>query len=202
MPLNPRLQPRIPARPWQPLTDAEWDAIRPYLPDPRLGGATATRRKTLDAIFWVAASRGPWRELPTHLGKPDSVSRTLRRWARARVIERLLMAVSDHPLAGGSQTLRRLAWFICRAFRRMARILPEDSVILARTLRMTPALPACFVYIPDPRLSEMVRSVMIQQVAALRTASRAATAEILDALKAGHRVLATCFGNRRKWRLR
>ena len=51
-------------RPWQPLTDAEWEAVRPYLPDPRRGGATATRRKTLDAIFWIAASKEPWRSLP------------------------------------------------------------------------------------------------------------------------------------------
>ncbi|HYF06385.1 MAG TPA: transposase [Acetobacteraceae bacterium] len=200
--LNPRLLPRIPARRWQPLTDAEWAALRPWLPPEGGPGRPSDKRKVVNAIFWIAASKEPWKNLPSHLGNGESAARTLRRWARAGLLDRLLIAVSDHPLGGGCATLRRLAWFICRAFRRMARILPEDSVILAQRLRMTPALPAIFIHVPDPVLSETLKTVMRQQVAELRTACRTRTLALLESLKAGHKALVTTFGNRRKWRLK
>ena len=44
----------------------------------------------------------------------------------------LLVAISDHPLAGGCDVLRRMSWLICRAFRRMARIVDAGSLKLAK----------------------------------------------------------------------
>lgn len=81
-------------RAWAPMTDAEWAALRPWLPGadpdaaPRRGARARDLRRTVDAIFWVAASSGPWRDLPAGLGRPDSAGRTLRRWARAGVLGR------------------------------------------------------------------------------------------------------------------
>jgi transposase len=74
---------------------------------PRAPGANL--RRTLDAIFWIAASKHPWRALPPELGKPDSAHRTLRRWAGRGVLDRLLMALTTHPLAGATPALRSMA---------------------------------------------------------------------------------------------
>ncbi|HYF54874.1 MAG TPA: transposase [Salinarimonas sp.] len=203
-PMNPLGLPRhtIHRRPWQPLTDAEYAALLPFLPHEGGRGRPTDRRKTLNAIFWVACSRGPWRELPSHLGKAETAARALRRWARRGFLERLLLAVSNHPLGGGTEALRGLAWYICRAFRRMSRLLGEEAVQLAARLRLVPALPALHPAIPNPILSETVQSLVDQDLARLRTAPRAEGLALIERLKLAHRVLQQCAGNRRKWRLK
>jgi len=200
---HPRLAaPLILPRRWQPLTDAEWEAIRPYLPDPARGGRPSDKRKTLNAIFWIAASTGPWKNLPSHLGKPDTASRALRRWARAGLLDRMLMAVSEHPRAGGSDTLRKLAWLICRAFRRMARVLPIASVMLARDLRMIPALPAPPHAIPNPRIFLSARALLQRLVLPHRTGGRAAFERLRPGLHAATALMGAGAGQPRLWRLR
>ena len=189
-------------RPWQPLSDAEWEAVRPYLPDPARGGATATRRKTLDAIFWIAASKEPWRSLPSHLGKPDSVAKTLRRWACAGILERLLLAVSNHPLSTDNPHLRGLAWLIARAFRRMARILPVEAVMTARDLRMIDALPAPPFAIPNVRVFEPARAVLQRLCLRLRGHGLEMFEVLLPGLKAATAILGLGAGRPRLWRLK
>ena len=97
-----------PPRPWAPLTDAEWDAIAPFLaahgcglsPAPRSGRPPADTRARLDAIFRAVTlknprgGRGAWAQLPPEHGMPDTVSRTYRRWARANLWTRLLAEVA------------------------------------------------------------------------------------------------------------
>jgi transposase len=79
-----------------PLTDAEYALLLPFL-TPSTGRPPADRRRTLDAIFHVAMSRCTWADLPTHLGKPDAAQRQLRRWMRAGVMDRLLIAAARIP---------------------------------------------------------------------------------------------------------
>ena len=141
-------------RPWQPMTDAEWEAIRRFLPPHEGRGRPSDKRRTMDAVFWIAASKEPWKALPSHMGNGESIARTLRRWARAGWLDRLLVAISDHPLGGGCETLRKMSWLICRAFRRMARIVGVDSLRLAKNLRLRDAWPAIPLRLPDPDLSE------------------------------------------------
>jgi len=186
----------------RPLSDAEWEAIRPYLPSPARGGRPTDRRRILDAVFWIAASKEPWKSLPAHLGKPDSVSRALRRWARAGVLDRLLMAVSNHPLAGGCNVLRRLAWFICRAFRRMARVLPIESVMLARDLRMIAALPGPPWTIPHVPLFTRAWSLLADLATALKGGRLREFEALQPALRAATAMAGVGAGNLRKWRLR
>ena len=119
-------------KPWRRITDAEWAELRVWLPHgdpdrPDRGPGRPPRdlRKTVDAIFWVAASSGPWKHLPADLGKPGTAHRTLTRWARAGVLEPLLVKAT-HPDAEGSPPLKALGWWLARAFRRMARI-PTSS---------------------------------------------------------------------------
>ena len=188
--------------PWQPLTDEEWHAIRPFLPPHGGRGRPSDKRKTLDAIFWIAASRQPWKALPSHLGNGESVARTLRRWARAGWVDRLLMAVSDHPLAGGCAVLRRMRWLICRTFRRMARILGEPSLHLARNLGLRDAWPAVPLRLPEWDLSE-INNRRIQRLSrALLVAPREALPPLIGTLKALHRTGEWLLGNVRQWRLR
>ena len=52
--------------PFRPLTDAEYALLSRHLPsiEGRRGRPPQDRRRTLDAIFWIACSKGPWKDLP------------------------------------------------------------------------------------------------------------------------------------------
>jgi len=143
----------------RPLTDAEYAFLSPHLSSPR-GRRPSNLRRTLDAVFWIASTRLPWRALPAHLGRPDSAHRALRRWARTGQLETALLAAhaarQDVPAAAG--LLHRL----CRAFRRMARVLPLASLLLARRLGLTAALPCAPRHLPDPHLSEIAKSAALR----------------------------------------
>ena len=191
-------------RPWQPMTDAEWEAIRRFLPPHEGRGRPSDKRKTMYAVFWIACSREPWRALPSHLGNGESVARTLRRWARAGWLDRLLVAVSDHPLGGGCDVLRTMTWLICRAFRRMARIVGENSVKLAERLGLRDAWPVRILRWPD---WDMIHTAS----AIFRGAGETAVSKPLCRKKIGYglKVYRHCIaiiryaaGNQHQWSLR
>jgi len=198
MPLHPTA-----LRPWQPISDEQWDAIRPYLPPHSGRGRPSDKRKTINAVFWIAASREPWRALPSHLGRGESVARTLRRWARAGWLDHLLIQVSNAPLTSDDPALRSLTWLICRAFRRMARILGEDSVRMAERLDMFDAWPA-------PILRWMDRETMFAASDVHRQAGRDVCQKPLDIRRIRRtivvyglclKVIRYAGGNRHEWRL-
>lgn len=190
-------------RPWQPLSDAEWEAIKPYLPPHSGRGRPSDKRKTLNAVFWIAASREPWRALPSHLGNGESVAKTLRRWARAGWLDRLLLLVSNHPFSTDDPALRNLTWLICRAFRRMAKILGDDSVRVAERLGMHHAWPAPVLRWPDPALARAASEVFQRagQGATARPLSLPRIGRALKAYGLCMRVMRWAEGNRRDWRL-
>jgi hypothetical protein len=45
------------------LTDHEWAAIKPMLPDKPRGVPRVNDRRVLNGIFWVLRSGAPWRDL-------------------------------------------------------------------------------------------------------------------------------------------
>jgi len=143
----------------RPLTDAEYAFLAPHL-SARRGRPPRDHRRTLDAILWIASTRLPWRALPKSLGRPDSAHRALRRWARSGQLDAALLAThaarQDVPAA--ATLLHRL----CRAFRRMARILPLASVLLARRLGLAAALPCAPRHLPDPDLSEIAKTAALR----------------------------------------
>ena len=165
--------------PWAPLTDAEWDALAPILAAqgcglagaPRAGRPMASPRARLDAIFRAVTlkhpqgGRAPWRLLPEAFGKPDTTSRTHRRWAAAGLWARLLVEVArpDCP-----PVLRRLTHRVCCAFRRAVRQMGLQAIVLARRLGLYSALPAPSLYLPDPDLSEIVWPLQMRLVKAMR----------------------------------
>jgi hypothetical protein len=44
------------------LTDYEWAAIKPFLPNKPRGVPRVNDRRVLNGIFWVLRSGAPWRE--------------------------------------------------------------------------------------------------------------------------------------------
>src|SRR3712207_9459108 len=86
----------IPRRPWQPLADAEWAALAPYLRDGSGPGRPlgTDPRARMDAFLQVAVADLPWRLLPEAYGKGSSVARHFRRLAHAGLWARLLEALA------------------------------------------------------------------------------------------------------------
>lgn len=216
---------RLDRRPWRPLTDSEWAALRVWLPhgDPDRphrgpGRPPQNLRRTADAIFWVAASEAPWKQLPAELGKPGTAHRTLTRWARAGVLEPLLVKVS-HPEAEGSATLRGLAYWLARCFRRMARIVSTAALALVRdVLGLVDAWPANPLKLPDRNLSKTAKASLRTVGKALKLntmlLARANGDTARDARHQCHRTIARTLragwrqlrlgiaGNRHQWRLK
>ncbi len=169
-------------RPWAPMTDREWGAVAPYLWVHGCGMAAPGKlrpgrplpdpRARLDAIFRAVTLKGaeggraPWSALPETFGRPDTISRTFRRWAAAGLWARLLAEVAC-PTAPAA--LRRLTWFLCCAFRRAIRVIgPDAAIALARRLMLHSALPAPSTCLPDPGLSEIytpVQQAVLRRIA-------------------------------------
>jgi len=89
-----------------PLTDAQWEAVRPVLPPQRRRGRPrADDRRTLDGILYVLRNGCRWQDVPRQYGDPVTCWRRFVRWESDGTWERIwraLLAVMD-PLA-------RLAW--------------------------------------------------------------------------------------------
>ena len=171
------------SRRWQPLTDAEWDALLPFvLVRDRPGRPLRDARARMDAIFWVAASGSAWRTLPPRFGKPDTARRHFRRLSDgARLWERLLRALArpDAPAA-----LLALEHWIVSACRRAARLGGLRLLVLAKRLGFLSALRAPPHLLPEPRLSELVHRWLRRGVEHAR--GRLPGAELLGYLRFCH----------------
>jgi transposase len=176
---------------WAPMTDAEWDLLRPLVTRPGPGRPPAEPRRTWDAIFWVACSAGPWKHLPEALGRPDTAHRALRRALRSGVMDALLLGISRHRV--GRQLLAPLGWRIARAWRRLCRLVPLPRILVARKLGLLDALPCDPWFLPKPHLSELLRAYFKVFLAAgpIRRV-------FLGLLKVMHGIWG---GDRRQWRL-
>ena len=65
------------------LTDFEWTAIKPFLPNKPRGVPRVNDRRVLNGIFWVLRSGGPWRDLPLSFGPRTTCYNRFIRWRRA-----------------------------------------------------------------------------------------------------------------------
>ena len=82
------------------LSDYEWAILAPFVVEtgtPR-GRPPREHRRTLDAIFWIARTGAPWRDLPAEFRNRNSVHRQFRRWTASGRWDVLLQALAD---AGG-----------------------------------------------------------------------------------------------------
>ena len=67
------------------LTDHEWTAIKPMLPNKPRGVPRVNDRRVLNGIFWVLRSGAPWRDLPDDFGPYTTCYNRFVRWRRAGV---------------------------------------------------------------------------------------------------------------------
>ena len=53
------------------LSDEEWAFFAPFVIEqgPKRGRPPADHRRVLDAVFWIARTGSPWRDLPNELGR-------------------------------------------------------------------------------------------------------------------------------------
>ena len=80
------------------LSDEQFERVAPHLPgkvgDP---GRTANNRLFLEAVFWIARTGAPWRDLGPRFGLWNSIYRRFRRWAEKGVFESLFKLLSPDP---------------------------------------------------------------------------------------------------------
>ena len=59
------------------------------------GRPASDHRRILDAVFWIARTGSPWRDLPEEFGKWSSVYRQFRRWTLAGLWDMILEALNE-----------------------------------------------------------------------------------------------------------
>ena len=79
------------------LSQEEWAFFEPFVIErgPKRGRPPADHRRVLDAIFWVARTGAPWRDLPEEAGKWSSVYRQFVRWTQSGLWDVLLEALVE-----------------------------------------------------------------------------------------------------------
>ena len=75
------------------LTDCEWAAIKPFLPNKPRGVPRVNDRRVLNGTFWVLRSGAPWRDLPERYGKFGTVNARFNRWRREGLFDKILKAL-------------------------------------------------------------------------------------------------------------
>ena len=63
------------------LSEEEWAFFAPFVIErgPKRGRPPADHRRVLDAVFWIACTGSPWRDLPSEFGRWESVYQQFRR---------------------------------------------------------------------------------------------------------------------------
>jgi len=81
------------------LTDAQWERLRPLIPEhtpTRRGGRPrADDRACLEGILWVLRSGARWRDLPERFPSPSTCWRRLVEWEDTGVLEAVWHALLD-----------------------------------------------------------------------------------------------------------
>ena len=72
------------------LTDYEWAAIKPMLPNKPRGVPRVNDRRVLNGIFWVLRSGAPWRDLPENYGPYTTCYNRFVRWRQAGIWRRIM----------------------------------------------------------------------------------------------------------------
>ena len=76
------------------LSDYEWTAVKPMLPDKPRGVRRVNDRRVLNGIFWVLRSGAPWRDLPETYGPRTTCYNRFVRWRRAGVWDQIMDALA------------------------------------------------------------------------------------------------------------
>src|SRR5277367_3591968 len=77
------------------LTDFEWTAIRPFLPNKPRGVPRVNDRRVLNGIFWILRSGAPWRDLPGSFGPYTTCYNRFVRWRMAGIWDLIMEALAE-----------------------------------------------------------------------------------------------------------
>ncbi len=77
------------------LTDFEWAAIRPFLPNKPRGVPRVNDRRVLNGIFWILRSGAPWRDLPESFGPYTTCYNRFVRWRMAGIWDLIMKALAE-----------------------------------------------------------------------------------------------------------
>ena len=96
------------------LTDDEWAFFEPFVIErgPLRGRPPVDHRRTLDAVFWIARTGAPWRDLPEELGNWNSVHKQYRRWTTSGLWDLMLDALAE---GGGNDAVQMVDSTVIRA---------------------------------------------------------------------------------------
>lgn len=80
------------------VTDEQWTTIEPHLPgkksDP--GRTAQDNRLFINAVFWIARTGSPWRDLPERFGPWGTVYKRFSRWCKRGVWGQVLEALGGN----------------------------------------------------------------------------------------------------------
>jgi transposase len=76
------------------ITDHEWAALKPMLPNKPHGVPRVNDRRVLNGIFWVLRSGAPWRDLPQEFGTYTTCYNRFVRSRRAGVWGKIMNALA------------------------------------------------------------------------------------------------------------
>lgn len=95
------------------VTDAEWNAIRVFLPKQRSGKAGrpwVSHRMVINGILWVLHVGGSWRDVPARYGNWSTVYNRFQRWCREGLWDRMMKTLLQKLDAAGG--IDRSLWCI------------------------------------------------------------------------------------------
>ena len=81
------------------ISDEQWLLIEHLLPGrgDEPGRPAVNNRLFVDAVFWIAKTGAPWRDLPERFGCWNTVFRRFSRWAKTGVWARVLEVLAGEP---------------------------------------------------------------------------------------------------------
>lgn len=75
------------------LSDGQWKLIEALFPTQKRGGRWKDHRDVFNGILWVLRTGAPWRDLPEHYGKWQSIYHRFNRYRKDGTFDRVLKAL-------------------------------------------------------------------------------------------------------------
>ena len=84
------------------LTDAQWEVVRPFLPEPEVvqkrpkgGRPYRDPRDVINGVLWVLRTGAPWADLPARYPPYQTCHRRFQQWVDQGVLPRLLRGLAE-----------------------------------------------------------------------------------------------------------
>ena len=77
------------------LSDAQWERIRPHLPEYKRGFRRVDDRRVISGIIHVLLTGTPWRAAPKEYGPARTLYNRFRRWAEKGIWEAMFASLAD-----------------------------------------------------------------------------------------------------------